>query len=389
MQVMNNLLSNAIKFSPEGETVDVSAACSDGMIRISVTDHGPGIPEEFQPKLFDKFTQSDASDTRKIGGTGLGMNITRSIVEKHGGTIDFVSQQGIGTTFYFELSALPDRAGSNKLDELVADTDHPDHRVLIVEDDLDVASLLRIMLSQSGFNADIALDAREAKQRLSENRYDVVTMDIMLPDQDGISLIRELRQQEATKDLPIVVISAKADVARRELNGGALSVLDWLNKPIDQSRLLSAISRLTASRDVPVVLHVEDEPDVHKIVVTLLEGTARVVWAPTLQAAREQLADNAFDLALLDIGLPDGSAIQLLDTLNQHSPPIPTVMFSAQDIDQSLAQQVSAALVKSTTSNDDLLDTIRSILSGKHAGAEDSNNENESPAIDAREVNVI
>ena len=103
MQVMNNLLSNAVKFSPDGATVEVTASCREGMIRISVTDHGPGIPEEFQPKLFDKFTQSDASDTRKIGGTGLGMNITRAIVEKHGGNIDFVSQQGIGTTFYFEL----------------------------------------------------------------------------------------------------------------------------------------------------------------------------------------------------------------------------------------------------------------------------------------------
>ena len=163
----------------------------------------------------------------------------------------------------------------------------------------------------------------------------------MLPDQDGISLIRELRQQDATKHLPIIVVSAKADVARRELNGGAMSVVDWLGKPIDQGRLLSVINQLTVPSNSPVILHVEDEPDVHMIVSTLLKGTAKVVWARTLQAAREQLANSSFDLALLDIGLPDGSAIELLDTLNQHSPPIPTVMFSAQDIDESLAQKVS------------------------------------------------
>ena len=386
MQVMNNLLSNAVKFSPEKGTVEVTATCLEGMIRISVSDHGPGIPEEFQPKLFDKFTQSDASDTRKVGGTGLGMNITKAIVEKHRGNIDFVSQQGIGTTFYFELPVQRDLSGSKNLDKLAAVAESPDNRVLIVEDDSDVASLLRIMLAQAGFNADIALDAQQAKQRLSEKCYSVATIDIMLPGQDGISLIKELRQQAATKDLPIVVVSAKADVAKREISGGALSVIDWLSKPIDQSRLLSAINQLAAPRSFPFILHVEDEPDVHVIVSTLLKGTAKVVWAQTLQAAREQLANNAFDLALLDIGLPDGSAIQLLDTLNRHSPPIPTVMFSARDVDESLAQQVSAALVKSTTSNEDLIDTIRSLLPKTHTVAE---HENELPVLESMEVDTL
>ena len=368
MQVMNNILSNAVKFSPEGETVEVTPSCREGIIRISITDHGTGIPEEFQSRLFDKFTQSDASDTRKIGGTGLGLNITRAIVEKHGGRIDFVTRQGIGTTFYFEMPVMLDLSDSNKLNEITASMVHAGNHVLIIEDDPDVASLLRIMLAQAGFNADIALNAQQAKQQLSENHYTAVTMDIMLPDQDGISLIKELRQQDATKDLPIIVVSAKADVAKQELSGGALSVVDWLNKPIDQGRLLSAINQLTGPQNFPVILHVEDEPDVHIIVSTLLKDTAQVVWARTLQSAREQLAKYSFDLALLDIGLPDGSAIQLLDTLNQHSPPIPTVMFSAQDVDETLAQRVSAALVKSTTSNEDLVDTIRSLLSRPNKG---------------------
>ncbi|MDH5766220.1 MAG: PAS domain S-box protein, partial [Gammaproteobacteria bacterium] len=99
MQVMNNLMSNAAKFSPPNETVEISAAIHNDTIRISVTDNGPGIPEEFQPKLFDKFTQSDSSDNRAKEGTGLGLSITKMIVEKHGGRIGFISKQGIGTTF--------------------------------------------------------------------------------------------------------------------------------------------------------------------------------------------------------------------------------------------------------------------------------------------------
>ena len=366
MQVMNNLLSNAVKFSPEEETVEISVTCHEGLVRVSVTDHGSGIPKEFQSKLFEKFTQSDASDTRKIGGTGLGLNIAKSIIEKHGGNIDFTSQQDTGTTFYFELPVLQSSLGDIKREQLVPDSDKFGASILIVEDDPDVASVLRMMLTQHGFNTDIALNARQAKELMDKHVYAAVTMDIMLPDQDGISLIRELREQASTKTLPIIVISAEADVTRRELSGGAVSIVDWLNKPIDQNRLLSAVNQLAVPSSSPVILHVEDEPDVHVIVSTLLKGIARVVWARTLTDAKEKLASHSFDLALLDIGLPDGSAIQLLDELNQHRPPIPTVMFSAQDVDESISQQVSAALVKSSTSNEVLIDTIRTLLPAKH-----------------------
>jgi len=106
MQVMNNLLSNAAKFSPAGSTIEVSQSLLGDRVRISVTDHGPGIPIDFQPKLFEKFTQLDASDSRKIGGTGLGLSIAKAIIDAHGGDIHFVTQPDIGTTFYFELPAL-------------------------------------------------------------------------------------------------------------------------------------------------------------------------------------------------------------------------------------------------------------------------------------------
>lgn len=110
MQVMANLLSNAAKFSPENESVEISVArINDGPIRISVTDHGLGMPEEFQAVLFDKFTQHDSSDARQRGGTGLGLSIARIIVGKHGGHLDFVSREGMGTTFYIELPELKEK----------------------------------------------------------------------------------------------------------------------------------------------------------------------------------------------------------------------------------------------------------------------------------------
>jgi PAS domain S-box-containing protein len=103
LQVMANLVSNAVKFSPAGSAVTVSAAARDGTVRIAVADAGPGIPDEFRGRIFEKFAQADGSDTRKKGGTGLGLSICRAIVERLGGTIGYESEAGKGTVFYFEL----------------------------------------------------------------------------------------------------------------------------------------------------------------------------------------------------------------------------------------------------------------------------------------------
>ena len=102
-QVLANLLSNAAKYSPRGEKVEITVSCRDGLGRVSVADRGPGIPREFQGKIFGRFTQADASDSRKVGGTGLGLNISKTIMEKHGGAIGFDTEAGRGTTFHFEL----------------------------------------------------------------------------------------------------------------------------------------------------------------------------------------------------------------------------------------------------------------------------------------------
>jgi len=103
LQVMANLLSNAAKFSPPDSAVEVRLERGDGRVRVSVTDHGPGIPESFQSKIFQKFSQADTPETLQKGGTGLGLNICRAIVERHGGSIDFKTEQGVGTSFYFDL----------------------------------------------------------------------------------------------------------------------------------------------------------------------------------------------------------------------------------------------------------------------------------------------
>ena len=103
LQVFANLLSNAIKYSPEDDEVEVSIQPTGDRFRVSIKDHGSGIPEEFRPRIFQRFAQADSSDTRERGGTGLGLNISKTIIERHNGIIGYVSQQDVGTEFYFEL----------------------------------------------------------------------------------------------------------------------------------------------------------------------------------------------------------------------------------------------------------------------------------------------
>lgn len=364
MQVMANLLSNAAKFSPEHETVEISVARHKDSIRISVTDHGAGISEDFQPKLFDKFTQSDSSDTRQKGGTGLGLSITKIIIENHGGRIDFVSKEGLGATFYIEL---PELVGEIKYDNLsLRKLSNKQHQscILIIEDDEDVAALIQRMLAESGYNADIAYNVTEAQEYLKSNdcNYSLVTLDLMLPGEDGLSFLKKLRANEETADLPVLVVSATADEAKRNLVGGTLGVVDWLCKPIDQERLVNAVRQVTSRKQLPRVLHVEDEIDVHNVVKMMLRDHCELTLATTLTDSKKILESEYFDLVLLDIGLPDGSGLELLPLIEKHPASPQVVIFSAYDVTSEYAEKVSEVLVKSKTDNFTLADVVSKLL---------------------------
>ncbi|MBD2084137.1 PAS domain S-box protein [Coleofasciculus sp. FACHB-542] len=364
MQVLTNLLSNAAKFSPPNGTVTLSVSRptqSPNTIRVAVTDCGCGIPEDFRPRIFQKFAQADSSDTRQKGGTGLGLSICKAIVEKLGGHISFETQTNVGTTFYFDLPEWQEA----RISKIMTSHSPESLPILICEDDPDIATLLSLMLKQEGLSADIAYNAAQAKQLLSENCYAAMTVDLALPGQDGISLIRELREDENTQSLPIVVVSAKAQQGREQLSGGGLPVIDWLDKPIDQARLMASVRQAVRqnSDSKPHILYVEDDPDLTQVVSTILQNIAEIDSAKNLHEARHKLSSKTFDLVILDLSLPDGSGLELLaDLNNQIFSSIPAVIFSANTVGMEAAHHVAAALVKSRTSNQQLLETIKSLI---------------------------
>ena len=360
IQVVTNLLSNAAKFSPRGDTVELSVLRHDGAIRVAVSDHGPGISEEFRDRIFQKFAQADSSDAREKGGTGLGLSICKAIVEKLGGRIGFDTETGAGTTFYFDLPEWREAEAGDIAERKAGDRP----RVLICEDDRDIASLLRMMLDQGGYESDIAYTAGQAQQMLARQSYVAMTLDLLLPDRNGISLVRELRADENMRSFPIIVVSIVAEDTKKAVDGGTLEIIDWLDKPIDQTRLLAVINAAVRkeSTDRPRILHIEDDADVLRVVSALLSDRAEMSQAATLREARKMLRQQHFDLVLLDLVMPDGSGTELLPLINKQTPPIPVVVFSAYEVDGATAKMVAAILTKSRTSNEQLLDAIMAVI---------------------------
>jgi PAS domain S-box-containing protein len=357
-QVLANLLSNAAKFSPRGGTVDVRVMPRENGVRVEVIDHGKGIPEEFQPRVFEKFAQADASSSRQKGGTGLGLSISRAIIERHGGHMGFLTAPDAGTTFWFDLPEW------TAVDTAATGLEPGAPRVLICEDDPDVAALLHLMLRQAGYQADVAYGAAEAKRRIAAGSYAAMTLDLLLPDQDGLSLIRELRAEDGPDHLPIVVVSAHASEGQAELNGGVLGVIDWLVKPVDQERLTRAVQRAVrqAAGGRARILHVEDDADLRSVVAAIVEREADMEHAASLGEARQKLARERFDLLILDLALPDGSGLELVPVVSDLTPPTPVIIFSAHEVDVATAGRVASVLVKSQTSNRELLEKIQHVL---------------------------
>jgi len=365
-QVVTNLLSNAVKFSPPESCVRVRVLGEgSGRIRVEVADSGPGIPEEFRKRIFQKFSQADTSDTRQKGGTGLGLNISRAIVERMGGSMGFTTQTGVGTVFFFDLpeaAALPVQAPRIAEDQGRDGPARP--LILVCEDDPDIARLINLMLDKGGFDSDMVYRAAQAMEQVVRRPYAAMTVDLGLPDLDGISLIRSLRHEERTRELPIVVVSANAEAGELEFNNQPLAVSTWLEKPIDENLLILSLQRAIANmaEGRPRILHVEDDLDIQRIAAAIAQDFATFEFAGTLQEAREQLGKHHYDLVLLDLTLKDGSGWELLDAIEALNPAPPVVVFSATDVAAMESQRVEAVLVKAHTSNEALLRTLQRVL---------------------------
>ncbi len=350
LQVFSNLISNAVKYSYAQGVVEVALMQTKQSFRVSIKDYGQGIPEQFRAHIFSRFAQADSSDARAKNGTGLGLSITKAIVERHGGLLAYDTQEDVGTEFYFELPEwLEVRATVND--------NRP--KILICEDNTDAANVFAQLLHQEGIATDIVGTGNAARKLLAAYDYRALLLDLTLPDIDGLTLITELRADKRFVDLPIIVVSGRAEEGQHLLADEAVNVVDWLQKPVVHERLLRALQHVMVNKQRPRILHVEDDMSIIASTRTLILPTADYFYATTLASARKLLLTELFDMVMIDVVLPDGSGLDLLKEIGSDTQ---VLILSANDPHRQLAEQATAVLMKSRTSGTSLLAAIKEII---------------------------
>jgi PAS domain S-box-containing protein len=318
-QIMYNLLSNAIKFTPEGGRITVSASDAGDDIAFSVSDTGIGIKVEDQQRIFREFDQVDSAYARTQQGTGLGLALTRKLVELHGGRIWVESEPGLGSTFHFQL---PIRTAPRPTPSLataaggeVTGTSGP--LVLVVEDDLHAGDLLGHYLREAGYRVAQATSGAGAIELARNLRPDAITLDILLPGEDGLAVLGQLKSQPETKSIPVVVVSI---TEHREL-GFSLGAIEWLMKPVQREPFLASVRRAIGdpARGAPTVLVVDDEAATRELLGELLgsQGFRSMVAADGRHGVELALAHRP-DAVVLDLVMPGMTGFEVVRELRDH-----------------------------------------------------------------------
>jgi signal transduction histidine kinase/CheY-like chemotaxis protein len=393
-QILQNLLGNAVKFTEQGE-VAISARTDGRELYVSVTDTGIGIAADQIPYIFDEFRQADGSTSRKYGGTGLGLAIARKYARLLGGGLSVESSPGKGSVFTLRLPLTPGQPGTTQADA-TADQPMPSHaavpttgrpaggNILVVEDNEPAIIQLTDILEAEGYLVQVARNGKEALERIGQLLPDAMILDLMMPEVDGFEVLKAIRGEAPTSQLPVLILTAK-HVTRDELSFLKGNHIQQLIQKGDINRegLLKAVARMVtpdrttaAARapdpfpaterpprpERPLVLIVEDNPDSRRTAVALLKERCRIVEADDGRSGIEQAREHRPDLILMDIAMPVMDGIQALkeirrDPALRHIPVI-AVTASAMKGDQEtilahgfdgyLSKQIDAALLIKT-----------------------------------------
>jgi len=336
-QILLNLLSNACKFTKAGTVclrVTSISEAGRGWVNFAISDTGIGMTEEQLGRLFQEFTQADASTTRQFGGTGLGLAISRRLCRLMGGDITVTSVPGSGSTFTVRLPAEAETmlAAAASAPEATAAAEDTAHRtVLVIDDDSTARELIAAHLAGTGFSVETAANGVEGLKKARALRPAAITLDIMMPDIDGWTVLAALRGEPALADIPVVIVTI-LDEPRR---GIALGAAGYMTKPIDRDRLVEILSRYRLADRSGTVLVVEDDEEQRRLVRELLGARGWVVReAVNGRLALDALKEGLPDIVLLDLMMPEMDGFELVAAL-QANPAwrdIPVVVVTALDL---------------------------------------------------------
>jgi PAS domain S-box-containing protein len=392
-QSLFNLLSNAAKFTKEGDiSLEVSREMMEGheWIQFRITDTGIGMTEDQLIKLFQTFTQADTSTTRKFGGSGLGLALTRRFCQMMGGDVTVKSVPGESSTFTIEIPAIvmvsemehfePDVvipvatslkpqavAIVGNVSEVEKTLPPVGSSVLVIDDDLAQRELMRRFLTGEGYFVQTAKDGKEGL-RLARLLLPVaITLDVMMPGLDGWTVLSTLKADPAVRDIPVIMLTMMDDKKR----GYALGAADYTTKPVDRKRLLQILKKYSCPHPPCPVLLVEDDATTRNMMRSMLEKAGwAVIEAENGRVALERVAANRPVLILLDLMMPEVDGFEFAAEIHRHPEwrSIPIVVLTAKHLtDDELLQlsgHVHQILDKGGRSREELMHEVRDLLVG-------------------------
>lgn len=376
-QILYNLLSNAVKFTEEGGRVTLGARAEEDRLRIWVRDTGVGIAEADQERIFGEFEQADSSLAREHEGTGLGLTLVRRLSELHGGEVSLESRPGEGSTFtvLLPLRGPPEVREEGRITS--DDSDAPaDARtgediegdgatVLIVEDDAWARQLLTEYLHEAGYRTVLARDGEDALDVARRVRPAAITLDILLPGRNGWEVLAALKDDPATRDIPVFIVTVTEDEER----GFNLGAAAYFQKPVDRQGLVSGIRRLVpgSGGGGARILVVDDEPKAVELVREVLREEGHEVLAA--HGGREGIGlarRERPDLVILDLLMPEVTGFEVAAALREdpETRGIPILVWTAKDLTdedrERLNRHVQAVCVKNGL--EEFLEDLRRVL---------------------------
>jgi CheY-like chemotaxis protein len=340
-QVAYNYLSNALKFTPDGGQVTVRIrADGESAFRLEIEDTGVGIQPADLGRLFVEFQQLDAGASKRHQGTGLGLALTRRLVEAQGGSVGVRSTPGSGSVFYAILPRHTE-AGETSVMQRTSTSPHIGARtVLVVEDEARDLDVIVATLTEAGYAIETAGSAADAIARCRERTFDAVTLDLLLPDMSGFDLLATLRAEPQMRMVPVVVVTVVPDA---KLVAG-FAVNDVLRKPVQPRALLAALDRAGVRPDRPGgVLVIDDDAGALRLMEATLSqlGFAAITRSSGLAGleAAERLAPTA---VILDLMMPEMNGIEFLDRFRRmpaHAR-TPVIVWTMKDLTESEAEKL-------------------------------------------------
>jgi signal transduction histidine kinase/DNA-binding response OmpR family regulator len=374
-QMLLNLASNAIKFTPVGGSVTITAVRMTGVVEITFTDTGIGIAESDQGRIFHEFQQVDSGTGRQQTGTGLGLSLTQRFAKLHGGNVRVRSELGKGSAFTLQMPMVaaqgeqPRAAAGGGLARLRRNGTASLPLVLVVEDDPAAAELLSRQLDRAGYRTEVVSAGSEVLEKARALKPVAITLDVLLPDLDGWEVLNQLKNDEKTCTIPVIVISV---VDNPEL-GIALGALDYFVKPVAAQDLIGRLGMFNlngkAKSGEMRVLVVDDEAANREWLKEILEPAGfKIIEAPGGAEAIKLAKSRKPDLVLLDLMMPEVSGFDVVEAMrsDEATRQIPIMVLTAKELTEAdkrnLNGQVSTILKRGSTGASDVLVVLREVI---------------------------